>query len=131
MKEFGLTYFGMKDRRQGTCIAKFHKNTLMSDVGIVHIIGPEQGFTVSLLSCLRKPWIEEDSSLVLLVYAVILTLQVSEHKSYATIVIANLELVSTWSLWFPCIRYRYIRGRACFGHSNVVAEEREKHANYC
>lgn len=31
VKEFGLTYFGMKDRRQG----------------IVHVIGPEQGFTVS------------------------------------------------------------------------------------
>lgn len=30
MKDFGLTYFGMKDRRQG----------------IVHVIGPEQGFTV-------------------------------------------------------------------------------------
>jgi 3-isopropylmalate dehydratase len=33
VREFGLTYFGMKDRRQG----------------IVHIIGPEQGFTVSRL----------------------------------------------------------------------------------
>lgn len=31
VKEFGLTYFGMTDRRQG----------------IVHVIGPEQGFTVS------------------------------------------------------------------------------------
>ncbi|CAE6364998.1 unnamed protein product [Rhizoctonia solani] len=30
VREFGLTYFGMKDRRQG----------------IVHIIGPEQGFTL-------------------------------------------------------------------------------------
>lgn len=30
MKEFGLTYFGMSDKRQG----------------IVHIIGPEQGFTL-------------------------------------------------------------------------------------
>lgn len=30
VKEFGLTYFGMGDRRQG----------------IVHIIGPEQGFTL-------------------------------------------------------------------------------------
>jgi 3-isopropylmalate dehydratase len=35
VKEFGLTYFGMTDRRQG----------------IVHVIGPEQGFTVSLTSC--------------------------------------------------------------------------------
>lgn len=34
VREFGLTYFGMKDKRQG----------------IVHIIGPEQGFTVSLAS---------------------------------------------------------------------------------
>lgn len=33
VKEFGVTYFGMKDRRQG----------------IVHVIGPEQGFTVSAL----------------------------------------------------------------------------------
>ena len=31
MKAFGLTYFGMTDRRQG----------------IVHVIGPEEGFTVS------------------------------------------------------------------------------------
>lgn len=30
VKEFGLTYFGMDDKRQG----------------IVHIIGPEQGFTL-------------------------------------------------------------------------------------
>lgn len=30
MKEFGLTYFGMDDKRQG----------------IVHIIGPENGFTL-------------------------------------------------------------------------------------
>jgi 3-isopropylmalate dehydratase len=33
VKEFGLTYFGMTDRRQG----------------IVHIIGPEQGFTVCIV----------------------------------------------------------------------------------
>lgn len=78
-----------------------------------------------------KPWTEENSSLVLLVYAVILTLQVSEHKDYATTLIANFELVSTWGFWFACIRYRYIGGRACFGHTNVVAEEREEHANYC
>ena len=31
VKAFGLTYFGMTDRRQG----------------IVHVIGPEEGFTVS------------------------------------------------------------------------------------
>ena len=30
VKEFGLTYFGMRDKRQG----------------IVHVIGPEQGFTL-------------------------------------------------------------------------------------
>ncbi|KAG8964524.1 3-isopropylmalate dehydratase [Tulasnella sp. 419] len=35
VKEFGLTYFGMKDRRQG----------------IVHIIGPEQGFTLPGTTC--------------------------------------------------------------------------------
>ncbi len=35
VKEFGLTYFGMKDKRQG----------------IVHVIGPEQGFTVCLMHC--------------------------------------------------------------------------------
>ncbi|GLB33614.1 putative LEU1 [Lyophyllum shimeji] len=35
VKEFGLTYFGMKDRRQG----------------IVHIIGPEQGFTLPGVTC--------------------------------------------------------------------------------
>ncbi|KAF9469078.1 aconitase family-domain-containing protein [Collybia nuda] len=35
VKEFGLTYFGMKDRRQG----------------IVHIIGPEQGFTLPGITC--------------------------------------------------------------------------------
>ena len=34
VKAFGLTYFGMTDRRQG----------------IVHIIGPEEGFTVSYSS---------------------------------------------------------------------------------
>ncbi|KAF5322713.1 hypothetical protein D9619_000860 [Psilocybe cf. subviscida] len=35
VKEFGLTYFGMKDRRQG----------------IVHVIGPEQGFTLPGITC--------------------------------------------------------------------------------
>ncbi|KAL5487833.1 LEU1_3 [Sanghuangporus weigelae] len=35
VKEFGLTYFGMRDRRQG----------------IVHIIGPEQGFTLPGITC--------------------------------------------------------------------------------
>ncbi|KAH9843694.1 aconitase family-domain-containing protein [Rhodofomes roseus] len=35
VKDFGLTYFGMKDRRQG----------------IVHIIGPEQGFTLPGITC--------------------------------------------------------------------------------
>jgi len=35
VKEFGVTYFGMDDRRQG----------------IVHIIGPEQGFTLPGITC--------------------------------------------------------------------------------
>ncbi|GJJ10765.1 hypothetical protein Clacol_004993 [Clathrus columnatus] len=35
VKEFGVTYFGMGDRRQG----------------IVHIIGPEQGFTLPGITC--------------------------------------------------------------------------------
>ncbi|KIJ56662.1 hypothetical protein M422DRAFT_22810 [Sphaerobolus stellatus SS14] len=35
VKEFGVTYFGMTDRRQG----------------IVHIIGPEQGFTLPGITC--------------------------------------------------------------------------------
>ncbi|KAG9317212.1 aconitase family-domain-containing protein [Chiua virens] len=35
VKEFGLTYFGLADRRQG----------------IVHIIGPEQGFTLPGITC--------------------------------------------------------------------------------
>ncbi|KAI0034068.1 aconitase [Vararia minispora EC-137] len=35
VKEFGVTYFGMSDRRQG----------------IVHIIGPEQGFTLPGITC--------------------------------------------------------------------------------
>ncbi len=34
MKAFGLTYFGMTDRRQG----------------IVHVIGPEEGFTVRFIA---------------------------------------------------------------------------------
>ncbi|CAK5276013.1 unnamed protein product [Mycena citricolor] len=35
IKEFGLTYFGMTDKRQG----------------IVHVIGPEQGFTLPGITC--------------------------------------------------------------------------------
>ena len=35
VKEFGLTYFGMDDERQG----------------IVHVIGPEQGFTLPGTTC--------------------------------------------------------------------------------
>ncbi|KIY63479.1 hypothetical protein CYLTODRAFT_382240 [Cylindrobasidium torrendii FP15055 ss-10] len=35
VKEFGVTYFGMKDKRQG----------------IVHVIGPEQGFTLPGITC--------------------------------------------------------------------------------
>jgi len=67
-----------------------------------------------------KLWTEQNRSLVLLVYAVFLTLQVSECKDYATILIANLDPVRTWTLRFPCIWYWYIQGRACFGHSNAA-----------
>lgn len=48
VKEFGLTYFGMKDRRQGMpapCSSRDIPN-LRASLGIVHVIGPEQGFTV-------------------------------------------------------------------------------------
>ena len=48
VKEFGLTYFGMKDRRQGKL--KYTFTVILSlthcMIGIVHVIGPEQGFTV-------------------------------------------------------------------------------------
>ena len=38
MRKFGLKYFGMANERQG----------------IVHIIGPEQGFTLSDTTCVYK-----------------------------------------------------------------------------
>lgn len=48
VKEFGLTYFGMTDRRQGS--PSPHNSSLIRlltiGIGIVHIIGPEEGFTV-------------------------------------------------------------------------------------
>lgn len=49
VKEFGLTYFGMTDRRQGDLrsFAPIYCHMLRRPFpGIVHIIGPEQGFTV-------------------------------------------------------------------------------------
>jgi 3-isopropylmalate dehydratase len=48
VKEFGVTYFGMTDRRQGERLTQcaFLLKLTMGNVGIVHIIGPEQGFTV-------------------------------------------------------------------------------------
>jgi 3-isopropylmalate dehydratase len=50
VKEFGLTYFGITDRRQGKqdSLAPITTRLLScrSIPGIVHIIGPEQGFTV-------------------------------------------------------------------------------------
>lgn len=49
VKEFGLTYFGMKDRRQGRHAQHSLGVMLIISVGIVHIIGPEQGFTVKFL----------------------------------------------------------------------------------
>lgn len=48
VKEFGLTYFGMDDKRQGGYFW-FHPlsaSPLLTRLGIVHIIGPEQGFTL-------------------------------------------------------------------------------------
>ena len=47
VRDFGLTYFGMKDRRQGVCIFQLSSPFPDFSTGIVHIIGPEQGFTVS------------------------------------------------------------------------------------
>ena len=49
VKEFGLTYFGMTDRRQGMLLTMSSlAGTHFPSPGIVHIIGPEQGFTVRL-----------------------------------------------------------------------------------
>lgn len=54
VKEFGLTYFGMTDRRQGTRL-RDDSSSGLSDThaaaGIVHIIGPEQGFTLPGITC--------------------------------------------------------------------------------
>ena len=52
VKEFGLTYYGMADRRQGTAYSFSDLRfglliTTSIALGIVHVIGPEQGFTVS------------------------------------------------------------------------------------
>ena len=50
VKEFGLTYFGMTDRRQGEMST--HSNVVhvftYGYTGIVHIIGPDEGFTVRI-----------------------------------------------------------------------------------
>jgi 3-isopropylmalate dehydratase len=48
VKEFGLTYFGMKDRRQGVLPSPLSFDSFVEIwlQGIVHVIGPEQGFTV-------------------------------------------------------------------------------------
>jgi hypothetical protein len=46
VKEFGITYFGMKDRRQGHHFTCADEKLAYISSGIVHIIGPEQGFTV-------------------------------------------------------------------------------------
>lgn len=45
-KEFGLTYFGLADRRQGMQFSFFSNPITDRTTGIVHVIGPEQGFTV-------------------------------------------------------------------------------------
>ena len=49
VKDFGLMYFGMKDRRQGELAGYCIYPTYFAFTGIVHIIGPEQGFTVRYL----------------------------------------------------------------------------------
>lgn len=46
VKEFGLTYFGLADRRQGMQFCSFANFIADRTTGIVHVIGPEQGFTV-------------------------------------------------------------------------------------
>ena len=47
-KEFGLTLFGVKDKRQGACCWSLLDEYCLKAIpsGIVHIIGPEQGFTL-------------------------------------------------------------------------------------
>ena len=98
MKEFGLTYFGMDDKRQG----QLHHTpsggweqmlTSVTYPGIVHIIGPEQGFTLpgTILVC-------GDS-----------------HTSSKTTCLAGSTLsmliaVSSRRIWCSCIRYRDLRG---------------------
>ena len=84
VKEFGLTYFGMTDRRQGELksFALIYCHSLRCPFpGIVHIIGPEQGFTVcevkfvSLNLCLSLI-----SSRASPAYAEIRTRQVSDAR---------------------------------------------------
>lgn len=50
VKDFGLTYFGLSDKRQGLnkCSLVCVNAKCRYFPGIVHVIGPEQGFTVSL-----------------------------------------------------------------------------------
>ncbi|KAH0839665.1 aconitase family-domain-containing protein [Lanmaoa asiatica] len=51
VKEFGLTYFGMADRRQGMQFCASANFITDRSTGIVHVIGPEQGFTLPGITC--------------------------------------------------------------------------------
>ena len=86
VKEFGLTYFGMNDRRQGklSMLSRLANSTHRSLAGIVHIIGPEQGFTVRSLPSLRSPSDTNTSSRELPAYAEIHTPPVSWPSLLAT-----------------------------------------------
>ena len=52
VKAFGLTYFGLADRRQGMQLYLSVNSFAYRSTGIVHVIGPEQGFTVRYYSVL-------------------------------------------------------------------------------
>ena len=116
MKAFGLTYFGMTDRRQG----------------IVHVIGPEEGFTVSDLSKSLQalPALTHNISFqASLAFAVIRTLPVCCQSFPYRCMHANaMQTCSSRRVRFPRLRYWNVRGRTRLGHPDSAAKEGEEHA---
>lgn len=132
VKEFGITYFGMKDRRQGTlkCTCPITNSDLTQKKGIVHVIGPEQGFTVRLSHQRMNVVLIFFSCPVLHVSVAIPILQVSRRTVRFPDHLIDFETTSSWCIWIPRIRNWYIRSRTCPGYPNSLAEERQEHADY-
>jgi hypothetical protein len=115
VKEFGLTYFGMDDKRQGECFNKqISCRRPRTDPSV-------QVSSTSLALNRASPFPERPLS------AVIRTLRVS--RLHDEMIFGLPVPHSTRSFRSSCLWHRHIRSRARSGNANSASGQIEEHAN--